>query len=391
MRSRKVFVVRAQVSIVSASLILGLAAMPAGAAKPPSLDPVLIYAEQHGISEATAAAELRMIDEAGFLEEQLHRDFPNEFAGLWVDHEPSFHVVVAMAGADQAKVDPYVPEDMRSIFQYREHTFSLAYLNELAGRIQTSVQARHNLNIDVRQNDIELEVLPSDVEATRADIKSMPADSTSTPSENVRTTGVPKLGEPSALIYGGLWLSGANSGTSGFAVHKNGTTTDGIVTAGHLSNSLSYNGQALSYQSGIYSGSVDAQWMTTPNLTDDNLIYFGGGTEYITARKSYSQQVVGGSVCKYGQTGGYDCGTIESKTWAPSYIPNVMPLYVLVIDCGNDMSDPGDSGGPVFWASTAYGIVEGSVWGGIGCWEDKLVYNSVTHFQDGLGVTVKTQ
>lgn len=53
------------------------------------------------------------------------------------------------------------------------------------------------------------------------------------------------------------------------------------------------------------------------------------------------------------------------------------------------MSDGGDSGRPVFWGSSAYGIVEGHVWGGVGCWENKLLFNSQSHIGSQLHIHIK--
>ncbi len=138
------------------------------------------------------------------------------------------------------------------------------------------------------------------------------------------------------------------------------------------------------------SGNVDAQWHTTGSLSA--LPQFKCGSAClrpVQSLKSYNATVVGQSVCKYGVTSGYTCGTVEMKTYQPSWITNANPVFVLVVNCGADIVDGGDSGGPVFYNYTAYGIVSGSSWGGVGCWADKLIYNSLTHFSSALSISTR--
>lgn len=64
-------------------------------------------------------------------------------------------------------------------------------------------------------------------------------------------------------------------------------------------------------------------------------------------------------------------------------------VFVVLRNCGIDMTESGDSGGPVWQGDSAYGIHSGFVWGGIGCsGGDKAVYNSLSSIQTPLGVTV---
>ena len=64
--------------------------------------------------------------------------------------------------------------------------------------------------------------------------------------------------------------------------------------------------------------------------------------------RHYNDQMVGETVCKYGQETGYGCGTILSK------IVNGL-LRILVDNPTQDLAEAGDSGGPWFFGNTAYG------------------------------------
>lgn len=202
-----------------------------------------------------------------------------------------------------------------------------------------------------------------------------------------RVVKVSEIARPAVDIYGGLNLS---SCTSGFSVRKAGTTTDGILTAGHCVNAQSYAGTSLPFQSEAFSGSHDEQWHTTPGFTPTNEIKWqdDGSTRTITSRVFWSSQSIGATICKYGLTTSYDCAEIQVKNLAPGYVPNASPTFIRASRLHTDMASPGDSGGPVFFGNGAYGITSGSVSGGPDT--DDLIYVAEDYIEIGLNVTVKT-
>lgn len=66
-------------------------------------------------------------------------------------------------------------------------------------------------------------------------------------------------------------------------------------------------------------------------------------------------------VCHYGQTTGRECGYVLSKDSSPGYVPSPSNTWVSVYKekGGSRLSDGGDSGGPWYAGSTAYGIHSG--------------------------------
>lgn len=74
--------------------------------------------------------------------------------------------------------------------------------------------------------------------------------------------------------------------------------------------------------------------------------------------------VVGESVCKYGVTTSYGCGTIDIKDFRPNpfdpnWVSNPSFTFIRAQNCLADLSQPGDSGGPIFWSNTAFGVMSG--------------------------------
>src|SRR3989304_8702882 len=173
----------------------------------------------------------------------------------------------------------------------------------------------------------------------------------------VEVETIDSLAEPVAEIYGGLSLS---DGTSGFSV-KNSSGTKGITTAAHCSNSQSYSGTSLPFQSQNHGTYYDIQWHTAPDFTVTNKLKTnsGGTTMSITATMPRSQQWVGALVYKYGKATGRTAGYIKALNYRPSsdHVPNPQATFIWVDDTAgySPLCDHGDSGGPWFPAYTAWG------------------------------------
>lgn len=76
-----------------------------------------------------------------------------------------------------------------------------------------------------------------------------------------------------------------------------------------------------------------------------------------------------------------------SRHEAPSYIPNAAATTIQASNPGTDLSSGGDSGGPVFYNSSAYGVITGSA--GFVVLDDVLFIAS-NYVESGLGVTILT-
>lgn len=182
--------------------------------------------------------------------------------------------------------------------------------------------------------------------------------------------------------------------TSGFSVKQGWIfITKGITTAGHCSDTQSFSGTNLPFQSENWAGSYDIQWHTAPGYTLMNKIKVGiGFTRDITATKSRSSQSVGGYVCKYGTTTDYACGYISDKNFNPQTQQNNEPTFIRVKNTAgwNVLADSGDSGGPWFINNDAYGTMKAKITPGTNGIGTDAVYMAVDYVESGLGVSVMT-
>lgn len=249
----------------------------------------------------------------------------------------------------------------------------------MAGLVRASDQTV-DIDIDIRENVVD--VLTSDEPATSSRIRArVPAVP-----KGVVVREVPALSAPAAEIHGGLALS--NGCTTGFSVRNAGGTT-GIVTAAHCSNTQAYNGTNLPYVAGRQSGNTDAQWHTSPGLTDAPKIKTGSSTtRSILGQLTYGGVAVGVQLCKYGTATGWDCGELTTKSFSPSWV-NKGTQFGRITNCSVDMSTPGDSGGPVVLSSSAIGVISGWYHDPF-CATDQNIFGFMDFVQDYLSISAVT-
>jgi len=356
---------RQRMSAVIAAVVLLVGTAPASAAPilgtPGPIVPtaeairsdVDMYRAMFNVSEATARLEIDEGQRVGELQVELEGKYP-EFAGLWIEHSP-YQVVVATARQRSERVAAAVDAAHLSHVELRVMPRSLTELLTLLDAVRAS-KVPTDVSVNLRENRVDART------ASRATMLASLA-ATARADEALSVVEVAQLARPAVSLWGGLGGASNNwSGCpSGFTVRKTGTTTDGFFTAGHCGNVLSYQGVNLPFQGDWFSGNSDSQWHTAPGFTvTDTFQYSNAGYQrYVESERFWDQIVAGEQVCKYGPAGGYGCGTVETRYLAPSYIPNATATYVRVKNCDYDLAIPGDSGGPVFSYTRAYGLVSG--------------------------------
>jgi len=345
-----------------------------------------VYASNMNVSVEEAIFRFQLQDIAGDLDAELTTNETETFAGLWIEHTPEFRVVVQFTRDGEETMKPYLKKypEFADIVEVRNTAkVSLADLQRAQADASYSVSASDipvESDINVFNNSVELYVAKAnksqfDNALQRGNIR-LPDK------VKVRVITVDAMMNLEVnIFYGGLPLSTC---TSGFSVKEG--ITKGITTAGHCSNTQSYNGNSLTFESEKETGSYDIQWHTAPGYTVTNKIRTssGGSTRDITATKSRSSQAIGNYVCKYGKTSHYTCGYISSK----NFMYQGQATYIRADNTAgyDDLSSGGDSGGPWFLSNTAYGTHVGSP----GDDPNDAVYMAVNYVESGLGVSVMT-
>ncbi|XSG73496.1 S1 family peptidase [Herpetosiphon llansteffanensis] len=341
------------------------------------------YAQHFQVTTAVAEQRFRIQAAAGDLESTLLRNESATFGGLWIEHSPTFRVVVQFTSAGSQTLTPYLTNpELAAVVEVRTAAQTVVALEQDQVTTQAAINSLnvpHDSDIRIQTGRVEVYVVdPTTIETAQQQGRIvLPA--------NVDIVTVSRLSQPQADVYGGLTVTTC---TSGFAV-KHTDNTKGIATAGHCDNAQTLGAINLTYKNGIYSYSHDVQWHTAVGNTIKNQIRYklDGTRRNITATKSRVSQSVGTVVCKYGQTTAYTCGTISSKNYAPSYVANANATFIRVNnDAGyTNLTAGGDSGGPWFVNGTAYGIQSGDV----GADPNDSIYMAVNYLS-GMNVSVMT-
>ena len=173
--------------------------------------------------------------------------------------------------------------------------------------------------------------------------------------------------------------------TGGFTVKVIGGTNTGISTAGHCGDSQVYTGPTVSTAPGgeAWSGNADLQWMDNPIMSFDASVWLGSSPNWpVQHRKNWDNVGINDDVCRYGKlTAG--CGTIRDKWFRPyGYVSNATYSFGLM---SGTTSIEGDSGGPIHYGTTAWGIQSGYTGSGLN------IFTPQDRLETRLGVQVRVQ
>lgn len=160
--------------------------------------------------------------------------------------------------------------------------------------------------------------------------------------------------------------------TSGFAAQMNGSGEYGLITAGHCDGNLKVKGVALAWVDGYESITADAELREIPSGSNHELrseIVYGDQkplTTRVIRSKAQREDMEDRYLCYQGAMTGLSCGTVTNIHHRPTYYgacrvssggDDTTCSNVFVRVHGPDLQGCiGDSGGPWFMSSKAYGI-----------------------------------
>jgi hypothetical protein len=120
-----------------------------------------IYAGRFGITPEEALQRFSISDAFSGLGAELETGEPETFAGLWIQHEPTFRIAIAFTRGGEETVEKYVSENLTAYVEVRTAKYSLAELESAQNEVITSLR---NMGIpfcggiDVINNHVDLDV-----------------------------------------------------------------------------------------------------------------------------------------------------------------------------------------------------------------------------------------
>ncbi len=343
------------------------------------------YARSEGVSQGEAVRRLRMQRDMGPIIERLRNAHKARLAGIVIDHKPAYRIRVRLTGAEpvQARNEPAGGDQLPVAFE----TGAPATLDALVASLRTNQAAvaklfpnLAGLGTDESTSEIVVFVNAPGAEAAAAARAKFPEVQKvlGVPARLEITNAYPTVGD----VRGGSLVRAASGGycTSGFVV-KNTAGTTGVLTSGHCENALTYyNPNMTSIPLTFVTGSeyLDADQdvqVHTSSYIERPEFYYDDAKAYtrtLTGRRLKSSTGFNDNVCHRGERTGYSCGYVQQTNYAP-YNPGD-PLLCGPYECGpyfvrvtgpSLKCYPGDSGGPWFASTVAFGIYVGQISSGI--------------------------
>ena len=333
------------------------------------------YGAARGLPDEEALRRLEAQEGSVSATDLLRERFVKRFAGLFIEHDPEYRIVVLLTGRKKVRAETILAGGTRVPVVFRTGAKAtqkevVAAIRRHQADIRAALQYPPAMGADPRTG--ELVVLVNYKDAARYGADTLV-------SEFERLTDVPvrirvmdgesaDLGlEGGARVHGIVPETGSHQYcTTGFAV-TDGTRT-GLVTAAHCPDSLSYRDPqhggdiALDFLGQWGWSFQDVQLHVAETGAEASPLFYADTGKTVARTLSGSRPRastrVGDIVCRRGETSGYGCSEVELTDFAP---PGDLcggpcaPTWVMVKgECRG-----GDSGAPVFVGTTALGIVKG--------------------------------
>lgn len=413
---------------------------------------VASYAAEYSVTLVEAQQRLERIPELQEIVEALHASESERLAGWGIDHHGSMTAWVWLTGAEPPTSAALAIANLHDDVQIRtgaQVTFAaLASAQDQFGlgvgigavgstgavggnRIDLSNMITHTA-VDLSANALEIGIEvtaasprpsgaldPADdqapigplgntddvnnSDATLAYVMQLIAPHVSVPFNVIEADFV----EDHAAFEGGRRMTnGGAVCTSGFTAYHSGDNRYGLITAGHCDQSTwTTQGVTLDFKVRAYNASNDAAFYMIPqgqghSVTNRVRCSDNSGTTQTCPINSVGPGrlfMQGHYVCHMGTNSGVSCGTVDNVRYKPNPPrgcdgngTECRPVFIRA--SGPDMrACSGDSGGPVYSYSAAYGIHKGGPRNNP-CNRDNsyIVFSGIRRVQNVLGVAVVT-
>jgi hypothetical protein len=327
------------------------------------------YAARYGVTGDEALRRLRAQQASVAATEAIAQEFASRLAGIRVEHRPGYRIVVLLTGAEP--VADRSAAGVPIVFQTGARATrrqAIAALRKHLIDLRTELPGARGAGYDQRTGEVVLLI-------TAADAQRFGANAIRARAEQL--SGVPVRVQINALIEqnmsveGGGRLEGVNRETgrrnvctSGFVVTDG--SRNGIATAAHCPDELDYldpEGAAVTLpfagQWGL--GYQDVQ-INLSDRASAPLFHADRGADSlrrVTTWRNRDSTRAGDFVCHFGESSGYSCAEVELTDYAPPGALCGGPCSPTWVTVQGPNCIPGDSGGPVFSGTVAFGIAKG--------------------------------
>ena len=332
------------------------------------------YARLEGVSLDEALRRLRFQEASIAKTDALRAEFKDRFAGLVIQHQADYRIIVLLTGNAWVR-DRFIAAG-GIVVPVNFRTGAMATHEQLVGALEQhqmemrAVLSRpQGMGVDERTGEIIVRARASDLDEDQLTEKQQ---------QLAAIAGVPVrirlLDEHDAdlSVEGGSRVAGVDvrdgrhySCTTGFVVTDASRT--GIVTAAHCPDDLIYYDPdgaqvPLSFvgEWGALTRDVQIHVTSAPQRPEFYADKDSKLVRPLTGARSRSSTRVGDIVCHRGESSGYSCALVELVDFAPPGSLCGGPCEPVWVTVAGPSCHGGDSGGPIFAGTTAFGIVKGA-------------------------------
>ncbi len=338
-----------------------------------------LYAARYGVTLDRALARLRAQDASIAETGRLGALYRDRLAGITVEHVPDYRIVVHLTGGRPVADSAFAADGLVVPIVFRTGAAAtrdaiLAAIERHQADIRAALIDPPGMGVDPSTGMLALAVGADDAgPESLADIAARMTD----------IAGVPVrafvLGNDANLaIAGGEPLETIDRArhrvsrcTAGFVVTDGGQTA--LATAAHCPDQLDILADdgirtTLPLIGAWGAGRQDVQLHAVPG-SPPALIHAGADAGALRAMAAWRRRAdmrVGDVVCHQGISSGFSCAEIRYADYAPPGDLCAGPCPATWVMVDGPQCARGDSGGPVFAAGTAFGIVKGGSFRGDG-------------------------
>ena len=327
------------------------------------------YATQFGVTPDEAFRRLGAQQSSVVATGAIAREFGIRLAGISIEHRPEYRIVVLLTGPEPVadRTAAGIPIVFRTGAK-ATHAQAVEALRKHLIDLRSELPGARGAGYDQRTGEVVLLIPQSD--AQRYGIEAIRVRSEQISGVPVRVV-INDLFEQNMQVDGGGRVDGINPATgrrnvctTGFVVTDN--DRDGIATAAHCPDELTYHDPDgttvhLDFAGQWGAGYQDVQVNVSPEASEP-LFYANRGASSLrrlATWRNVASTRAGDFVCHYGESSGYSCAEVELTDYAPPGTLCGGPCSPAWVTVKGPSCIPGDSGGPVFSGSVAFGIAKG--------------------------------
>jgi hypothetical protein len=332
-----------------------------------------VYAAQHQVTVTEAMRRLQAQQDSVAATDRIAATFADRLAGISIEHQPAYRIVVLLTGSTPVPDEILAATGMAVPIVFR--TGAAATRAQVLTAIQlhreailAELPAPAGLGLDPRTGELVVRL-----KAQRIG----PEDAVETSARIAALTGVPvridRLDHTDAdmAATGGARVEGVVEATGGRAACTTGfVVTDasrtGILTAAHCPYTLTYVGQSGTRIPLEFAGAWGARYQDVQvQVTAEPLqpLFYADSAKSVaravTSWRNRTSTRAGDFVCHRGERTGYSCAEVEMTDYAPPGELCGGPCDPVWVTVAGPSCKGGDSGGPVFSGTIAFGILKG--------------------------------